>query len=148
MNFQPSRFRAFVTRVIDGDTLHIMLLGTELTVRLLLVDTPETHKPHTSVQPFGPEAEAFTRRLVEGRLVEIERDIGGDTRDKYGRLLYYVYVDEKSLQEELLRRGLARVAYVFPPNVRYLDRYKEIQAEAMADGIGLWSPKNAISIFQ
>jgi micrococcal nuclease len=141
MNFQPSRFRAFVTRIIDGDTLHILLHGREQTVRLLLVDTPETHKPNTPVQPLGPEAEAFTRCMAEGKHVEIERDIGGDARDKYGRLLYYVYVDGISIQEELLRHGLARVAYAFPPNVRYLDRYREIQAKAQHYGIGLWSPK-------
>lgn len=134
-----NRFTVQVTRVVDGDTLHILMNGRDQVVRLLLIDTPETHKPHTLVQPFGPEAEAFTRQLVEEKRVEIERDIGGDSRDRYGRLLYYVYVDGKSLQEELLIRGLARVAYVFPPNIRYLDRYREIEVLAKQHRVGIWS---------
>lgn len=137
-----TRFTTKVTRVTDGDTFHITVNGKDETVRLLLIDTPETHKPNTPVQPFGPEAEAFTRKMIEGKTVEIERDAGGDARDKYGRLLYYVYVDGKSVQEELLRQGLARVAYIYPPNIKYVDQYKTIQSEAQKKGIGIWSIEN------
>lgn len=133
---------AKVTRVVDGDTLEIDLNGKKEKVRLLLIDTPETHKPNTPVQPFGPEAEAFTRGMIEGKVVEIEKDVGGDARDKYGRLLYYVYYNGQSVQEELLRQGLARVAYIYPPNVKHVDRYKEIQAEAQKQGVGIWSIEN------
>jgi micrococcal nuclease len=91
---------------------------------------------------LGPQAFAFTKWMVEGKEIVIERDVGGDARDKYREFLYYVYIDGKSLQEELLRRGLARVAYMFPPNVKHVDRYKAIQAEAQKQGMGIWSIRN------
>ncbi|MFD1907245.1 thermonuclease family protein [Paenibacillus rhizoplanae] len=80
-------------------------------MRLILIDTPET-KP---VQPFGPEASAFTTKLLMDNTVRLEFDVS--ERDQYGRILAYAYVDDKMVNELLLEKGLARVA-VFQPNVK------------------------------
>ncbi|MFC0613022.1 thermonuclease family protein [Scopulibacillus daqui] len=132
---------AKVIKVIDGDTIKVRLNGKEETVRLLLVDTPETHHPRLGVQPYGPEASQLTHHLLDGKTVDLELGLGGG-RDKYGRLLAYVYIDGQSVEEELLKRGLARVAYVYPPNTKYVDEYRAIQKEAQRKGIGIWSIEN------
>lgn len=131
---------AKVESVVDGDTIKVYINGQVESVRFLLVDTPETNHPRLGKQPFGDEAKEFTRKMVEGKTVQLEKDVS--ERDKYGRLLYYVYVDGKSVQEELLRNGLARVAYVYVPNTKYVDRYYEIQKEAQQKGVGIWSIEN------
>ncbi|WP_159462020.1 thermonuclease family protein [Salirhabdus sp. Marseille-P4669] len=127
--------------VIDGDTIKVEFNGQEESVRFLLVDTPETSHPQLGKQPFGEDAKAFTKKLLSGKTVLLEKDIS--ERDKYGRLLMYVYTaDGKSVQEELLKNGLARVAYIYEPNTKYVDDYYEIQKEAQANGVGIWSVEN------
>ncbi|MFJ7929243.1 thermonuclease family protein [Peribacillus sp. NPDC096448] len=135
-------FTAEIIKVIDGDTVKInMANGNEETVRLLLIDTPETVHPSKPVQPFGPEASKFAKELMPaGSKVEVETGIG--ERDKYGRLLAYFYVDGKMVNKLLLEKGLARVAYVYAPNTKYLDELENIQKQAQQDEIGIWSIEN------
>ena len=123
-----------MTRVVDGDTIR---LGEER-VRLIGVDTPETHKPGTPLQCFGAKATAFTRRFVEGRRVTLELDV--EHRDRYGRLLAYVrrVGDRAFLNAELVARGYAQVLTV-PPNVKYAERFLALQRRARAERRGLWS---------
>src|ERR671925_1352101 len=111
---------ARVLRVIDGDTIEVELAGKAETVRLIGVDTPETRHPRKPVQAFGKEATAFTRQMVEGKEVRLEFDV--QPRDKYGRLLGYVYVGDTMLNAELVRQGYAQVA-TYPPNVKYQERF-------------------------
>lgn len=130
-----------LVRVIDGDTIKVIINNKEENIRFLLVDTPETNHPRMDgPQPFGPEAKEFMEEFMEGGKIEIELDVS--ERDHYGRILAYVYVNGVSAQEELLKRGLARVAYIFPPNTRYVDTYQAIQEKAQAEGIGIWSVEN------
>src|SRR3954469_11456806 len=98
-----------VTRVVDGDTIHVALGGRDEKVRYIGVDTPETHKPGTPVQCFGPAASAFNARLLEGRSVRLRTD--AESRDRYGRLLAYVYrrPDGLFVNAELVGRGFATV---------------------------------------
>jgi micrococcal nuclease len=135
-------FTAEIIKVIDGDTVKIkMANGNQETVRLLLIDTPETVHPSKPVQPFGPEASKFAKQLMPaGSKVEVETGIG--ERDKYGRLLAYFYVDGKMVNKLLLEKGLARVAYVYAPNTKYLDELENIQKQAQQDEIGIWSIEN------
>lgn len=143
---QPTgnRFAATVVRVVDGDTLEVTFAGRKETIRMLLIDTPETVHPDKPVQPFGPEASALVKGLMPaGSTIEVEKDVS--ERDKYGRYLAYVYVGGKSVQELLLEKGLARVAYVYAPNVKYVDRYRAIQAKAQAAGVGIWSVENYVT---
>lgn len=130
-----------VVRAVDGDTLEVRLDGgaTE-TVRVIGVDTPETVKPDTPVQCFGPRASRFEHRTVEGRRVRLLT--GVEPRDFYGRLLAYVWVEgrpqERFLEVELLRRGLARTL-TFHPNDRFAGRFERLERNAARAGKGLWN---------
>lgn len=130
-----------VTQVIDGDTIKIIYEGEEVTVRYLLMDTPETNHPRLGEQPLGKEATEENKRLIESGDVSIEFDVG-DRFDDYDRLLAYIYVDGESVQEQLLESGLARVAYVFPPNTRYLDDFEKAEQIAKDEEAGIWQYEN------
>lgn len=134
---------ATVTRTIDGDTIQVSVGSRKETVRMILVDTPEINKPGLKEpQPFGTEAAAFTRKLLTGKKVRLERDVS--VKDTYGRSLYYVWLDDKMVNRLLLEEGLARVA-VFPPDVKYVEDFRSIAAKAQAEGKGIWSLENYVS---
>ncbi len=130
-----------VLSVIDGDTIKILYDGKDTTVRYLLIDTPETNHPRLGEQPLGKEATIANRQLIQSGDVTIEFDVG-ERFDDYGRLLAYLYVDGKSVQQQLLETGHARVAYVFPPNTRYLDSFENAEQQAREQEIGIWKFEN------
>jgi len=125
-----------VVRVVDGDTIHVRLGDRIETVRYIGVNTPEVHHPRKGEEPGGREAAAVNRDLVGGRHVRLELD--AQSRDRYGRLLAYVWVDETMVNAELVRRGFAQVMTV-PPNVRHQRLFLTLQREARAAGRGLWA---------
>ena len=127
-----------LVKTIDGDTIKIMYEGKEQNVRYLLIDTPETNHPRLGKQPYGEQAKQRNQELMNSGKLEIEFDVGGKY-DKYGRLLAYIYIDGESVQEKLLEEGLARVAYVYPPNTRHLDSFELAQQRAKKAGIGIWT---------
>src|SRR5918994_6277826 len=136
----PGRYDALVTvkRVVDGDTVEISpaIDGIE-DLRFIGVDTPETKHPDCGEQPYADEAFEFTRSQLEGEEVELEFD--EQRKDRYNRLLAYVYPsDEEMFNETLLEEGYAQVA-TFPPNVKYVERFLQAQEEARAAGRGLWA---------
>lgn len=119
-----------VTRVVDGDTLHVRVDGADETVRLLGIDTPELHKPGTPVECGARAAAQAMERLAAGRRVELVTDPTQDERDRYGRLLAYVVTaGGVDLGEAILRRGWASV-YVFEQPFDRLARYREATASA------------------
>ncbi len=122
-----------VRRAIDGDTIE---LESGETVRYIGVDTPESVHPKKPIECFGVEAAQKNAALVEGKAVRLERDVS--ERDRYGRLLRYVYVGDTFVNEELVRQGFAH-ALTYPPDVRYQDRFREAERDARAAGRGLWS---------
>jgi micrococcal nuclease len=126
-----------VTRVVDGDTLIVDVDGSEERVRLIGVDTPESvHPDEKRNVPYGAAASEFTKTLTEGKTVTLELDV--QERDRYGRLLAYVYLDEVMLNKTLLSEGYAKLA-TYPPNVRYVDEFTQLQAEARENGAGIWA---------
>ncbi|MGM9987807.1 MAG: thermonuclease family protein, partial [Bacillaceae bacterium] len=131
-----------IVRVIDGDTVKVKLPnGNEETVRLLLIDTPETVHPSKPVQPFGKEASNLVKELLPANSkATLEIDVS--ERDKYGRLLGYIWVNGKMVNEILLEKGYARVAYVYAPNTRWVDYFREIQSKAQQKELGIWSIEN------
>lgn len=133
-----------LVKSIDGDTIKVKYKGKEETVRYLLIDTPETKKPNSCVQPYGKDASERNKELVSSGKLELEFD-KGDRTDKYDRLLAYVYVDGKSVQESLLKEGLARVAYVYEPNTKYLDQYKEDENSAKSKQLAIWSKSGYVT---
>ena len=133
----PDGVRGAVTRVVDGDTIHVDIGGTDETVRYIGVDTPESVKPGTPVQCFAKKATERNRELVDGADVKLVFDV--ERRDRYGRLLAYVYRadDGTFVNAALVRDGYARTLTV-PPNVRYADRFARLQTEAREADRGLW----------
>ena len=127
--------RAYVTRVVDGDTIEVQLNGGEEDVRYIGVDTPETVKPGAPVDCFGPQASSFNHRLVERQRVRLV--FGEEQRDVYGRLLAYVYLGDRFVNAELVRQGLARTLTI-PPNDRFAERLKRLEIAAARAGRGLW----------
>lgn len=123
-----------VQRVVDGDTL-LMQGGTR--VRLIGVDTPETKKENHPVEPWGPEATAFAEQFVAGGDVRLTYD--GQRRDQYGRTLAYVWVDDRLLNEELIRAGLGRATLQYPFSGEMKQRFREAQEHARRQRLGIWS---------
>jgi micrococcal nuclease len=132
----PARFSARVIRAVDGDTLEVAMPdGGREDVRLIGVDTPETVKPDTPVQCFGPRASDFTHRVADGRSARLE--LGVERRDVYGRLLAYVRIGGRFLNAMLVGRGLARTLTI-APNDRLAPLFARLQIEAARAGRGLW----------
>lgn len=129
------RFAAVVTRVVDGDTVHVRTARGAETVRFLGVNTPETHHPTKGVECFGPEAAAFTAARLTGRAVTLELDV--EHRDTYGRLLAYVVLDGHRFNDVLLRRGYARLL-VIPPNGSHGPTMLREELAARRARRGLW----------
>jgi micrococcal nuclease len=122
-----------VAEVLDGDT--IVIEGGER-VRFIGVDTPETVHPSKPVQCFGREASDFTKQLLEGSIVRLERDIS-DT-DKYGRLLRYVHLEDGSLVNlKLVEAGFA-YASAYPPDIAHAAEFSAAMAAAREAKTGLW----------
>lgn len=121
-----------VTRAVDGDTI---VLADKERVRLIGVDTPEIHHPRKPVQYYAEEAYRFTQRIVEGKKVRLEYDY--QRRDRYGRLLAYVYLpDGTFLNAELIRQGYGHAYTKFP--FKYLEEFRRLEREARETGKGLW----------
>jgi micrococcal nuclease len=131
---------ATVTRVVDGDTIKARFKGRLLTVRLIGVDAPETVHPTEPIECFGPAASKFVTRVLEGERVRLEFDV--EHRDQFGRTLAYVWVGNRLFNEKLVRDGYANVS-TFPPNVKYVDRFRAAQRNARSHDRGLWGRRCA-----
>ena len=128
-----------VVRVVDGDTLDVDCPdGTSPRTRMRLwgVDTPETVKPESPVEHFGPEAAEFTRAAAAGKQVTLELE-PRHTRDKYGRLLAYVFLEDgRMLNRVLVEQGYGYADPRFQH--RYFDEFARLQRHAMREHLGLW----------
>ena len=129
---------AAVRRVIDGDTIE---LTSGALVRYIGIDAPEVRRREggrwrMDPDPYGLEAMDANRRLVEGKIVRLEYDL--EKRDRYGRLLAYVSVDGQMVNAALLEAGDAQLLTV-PPNVRHLDEFRQLAAQARQAKRGLWA---------
>lgn len=129
------KVRTKVLRVIDGDTIEIELYGKREKVRLIGVDTPETVDPRKKVQFFGKEASNYTKSRLEGQEIELEFDF--NPRDKYDRLLAYVWLDGANFDLELIRLGYARAYLRFP--FRYFKEFEKAGKEAIRNKVGMWA---------
>jgi micrococcal nuclease len=134
---------ATVTHVVDGDTIDVEIGGREERVRLIGIDTPETKKPNTPIECWGPEASAFTASLLpEGTEVRIERDIVG--RDDYGRLLGYVHLIDSSVAATdifvnmaIIEQGFARPLTI-EPNSTFARDFATAASRAERSDLGMW----------
>jgi micrococcal nuclease len=130
---------ATVAYVVDGDTIDVEIGGRSERIRLIGINTPETKKPNSPIECFGPEASAFTESLLpEGTPVRIERDIVG--RDDYGRLLGYVYlVDQPDLfvNLEIVEQGFAQPLTI-EPNSTFAPDFAAAARRAERADLGMW----------
>ena len=126
--------------VVDGDTIDVRIGGRNERVRLIGIDTPETKKPNTPIECYGPEASAFTAAILPvGTEVRLERDVVG--RDDYGRLLGYVHLADGTdtfVNHEIIARGYA-VPLAIEPNTTYAGEFAAAAGRAEADDLGLWA---------
>ena len=127
-----------VERVVDGDTL---LLANRARVRLVGADTPETVQPNHPVEPFGPQATEFTRRFVARGKGRVRLQFDRERVDKYDRFLAYVWVDDRMLNEELIRAGLATAETRFRYSSTMKTRFRRAEEEARAAGRGIWGAR-------
>lgn len=135
-----------VSEVVDGDTVRVRIGGETERVRLVGIDTPEVARPDTPVQCGGPEASAYTRGILPaGALVRLVTDPTQDRRDRFGRLLAYVYREGRagprgSVNYALVAGGYAR-RYVFGGRpFRYAEAFGAAERAARARGTGVWGP--------
>jgi endonuclease YncB( thermonuclease family) len=127
--------QAYVTRVVDGDTIYVIIGGRMESVRYIGINTPETHHPTRGREPGGEAATEANRRLVDGRWVTLVLDV--QQRDRYGRLLAYVWVGERFVNAELVHQGYAQAA-TYPPNVKHADYFVKLERGARESRRGLW----------
>lgn len=128
----------YVSSVTDGDTIRVVVDGKNEKVRLLGIDTPETKDPRKPVQCFGVEASNYAKSLMGEKYVRLEKDPSQGDRDRYNRLLRYVYLEDGTeVNARLVEAGYA-VAYVRYP-VTKMETYESLQAQAMNNNLGLWS---------
>jgi micrococcal nuclease len=121
----PDGANGRIVKVIDGDTVDVSISGRTERVRLIGIDTPETKKPNTPIQCFGPEASDHTKELLPiGTPVLVQRDV--EARDPYGRLLGYIYrsSDQLFVNEELIVNGFARPLSI-APNTAFTSQFAE-----------------------
>lgn len=155
--FKINLEKAVIVKHVDGDTTKVKFTndavngeykGKEIYVRFIGVNTPETVKANSPVEPYGKEASNFTHSMLkEGKTIYLEKDAGD--KDKYGRLLRYVWlsvpkdnstneIKAKMLNAILLDRGYAQVMTV-QPNVKYIDLFLQLQKTARNGNKGLWA---------
>jgi endonuclease YncB( thermonuclease family) len=132
-----TKTKTTVSSVVDGDTLKIDWNGKTESIRLIGVDTPETVHPNKPVQEYGKEASDFTKNALTGATIYVELDV--EERDRYGRLLGYVYTEDGAMfNARLVAEGYGQVA-TFPPNVRWVSLFQALQTDARENSRGLWS---------
>jgi len=126
-----------ITHFTDGDTFAVDMNGKTEKVRLIGVDTPETHKPNSPVQCYGPAAAAYTKNLIGTQKVRLEADPKNTNRDRYDRLLRYAYLpDGRLVQHELIANGYGFAYTQFP--FTKVDDFVQAEKQADAAKKGLW----------
>lgn len=132
---QPGLYN--VSRFVDGDTIVVDMNGRKESVRMIGVDTPETHRPNTPVQCYGPAAAAYTKNLIGNQRVRLESDAKSQNRDRYDRLLRYVYLpDNRLIAEEVIKTGHGFAYTQFPFSKS--DQFVHAEQAAKNANRGLW----------
>jgi Micrococcal nuclease (thermonuclease) homologs len=126
------------SKCVDGDTVKIILNGKETTVRMLAIDTPETKHPKKGKEPFGQEASDYTcDSLKKANNITVEYDKGSDKKDKYNRELVWIWVDNNLHQKNLIKKGYAKVAYLYG-DYKYTKELEFEEQKAKDNKLGIW----------
>ncbi|MDO8307401.1 MAG: thermonuclease family protein [Actinomycetota bacterium] len=131
-----------VTKVVDGDTIHVDVAGADVTVRLIAIDTPETVKPGSPVACFGPEASQFAQDRLADQQVTLEFDAAQDREDRYGRTLAYVWIEGAGgmslFNLEAVEGGYAEELQYGPRPGAWQAELRAAEERAVAAGLGRW----------
>ena len=128
-----------LSKCVDGDTARFIIAGKEYSTRFLAIDTPETKHPKKKVEPYGKEASNYTCNSLENaKKIVLEYDKNSTKEDKYGRRLAWVFVDGELLQEKLVKKGYAKVAYLYG-DYKYTEELKKVEKNAKNKKFGVWS---------
>ncbi|MDO8482012.1 MAG: thermonuclease family protein [bacterium] len=128
-----------VVKVVDGDTIAISMNGKNETIRLIGLDTPETVDPRKPVQCFGEEASKKAKAILTGKNVRIEMDPSQGKRDKYGRLLAYVYMEDGTLFNKFMIAEGYGHEYTYNIPYKYQKEFKAAEKTARGEQKGLWA---------
>jgi micrococcal nuclease len=127
-----------IDHFIDGDTIAITMNGKTETIRMIGVDTPETHKPNSPVQCYGPAAAAYVKNIIGSQSVRLAADPKSTNRDRYDRLLRYVYMpDGRMVETEVIKNGYGFAYTNFPFTKRA--EFVDLQDRANTAAKGLWA---------
>lgn len=127
-----------VSRVVDGDTIRVLIEGQEVPVRLIGIDTPETVAPNRPVECAGPEASVYAEQLMSGDRVYLELDPTQGTYDSYDRVLAYMWLeDDVMVNLAMLQTGLAE-EYTYDDAYKYQQLFRQVEEQAQDDLLGQW----------
>lgn len=127
-----------LSKCVDGDTAKFNLNEEVISARFLAIDTPETKHPTKGEEPWGKEASNFTcETLTKAKIIELEYDSGSDKLDKYNRHLVWVWTDGSLLQDLIIQKGYAEVAYLYG-DYKYTSLLQDHEAIAKANRLGIW----------
>jgi len=132
-----------IVKVVDGDTIDVLLNGAKARVRLIGMDTPEIVDPRKPVQCFAKEASDKAKEILTGKSVRLESDQTQGDKDKYGRLLRYVFLEDGTLFNKfMIEQGYAH-EYTYMSNpYKYQAEFKTAEKNAREQNLGLWSPSS------
>lgn len=133
------RVQAQVVRVVDGDTIEVLVANKREKVRVIGIDTPEVVDPRRPVQCFGKEASSYAKKILSNQTVFLESDSTQADKDKYGRLLRYVWLENATLDfgQEMIAKGYAH-EYTYQLPYKYQTEYKQVEKNAREARYGLW----------
>ena len=141
INWVYAKEKVEFVKCVDGDTFRVLINGEEHLVRMIAVDTPELAKNGNKAEYYAEDAKEYTcNKITSAKKLELEYDPKSDKVDKYDRVLAWVYVDGKLLQEELVKNGYAKVAYLYD-DYMYTSILQEKQELASVKEIGVWNSK-------
>ena len=140
--FANTKEKVKFVKCVDGDTAKFERNNKVFILRFLAVNTPETKSPKKGVEFYGKEASNYTcKRLQEAKTIEIEYDNKSERKDRYGRNLGWVFLDDKLLQKDLVENGYAKVDYIYD-KYKYVEELKEIEKKAKEAKKGLWQKES------
>lgn len=130
---------ARVLRVIDGDTIEAQLNNKKEMVRLIGIDAPETVDPRKTVECFGKQASDNAKEILNGKIITLESDPKQGNRDKYQRLLRYVFLNDLNFNKFMISKGYAHEFTYQNNHYKYMEEFKNSELEARESKKGLWS---------
>ena len=134
---------ARVDRIVDGDTIHVTIDGQDVTVRMIGMNTPETVKPGSPVECFGPESSAFAASALSGRTVTLEFDASQGRTDQYGRTLAYVWIERPNARPRMFNLAAISSGHAFerqygPKGYAWRPEFRAAAKAAREADRGLW----------